>query len=66
MKQKYKSGAFRAIHEAATARFEIGIISEARMREFDHACLVLEVPHVSPSVRGAVVRRSASITAYSR
>jgi DNA-binding transcriptional regulator YiaG len=66
MKQKYKSGAFRAIHEAATARFEIGAMSEDRMREFDCACLVLEAPHASPSVHDAAVRRSVPITAYSR
>jgi putative transcriptional regulator len=40
MNRRYKSGAFRAIHESAVAKFEIGAISKERMLEYDEACLV--------------------------
>ena len=40
--RKYKSDAFEAIHEDAMADFEVGAISEARMREYDEMCLVQE------------------------
>jgi len=38
----YKSEIYEAVHQDATAMFEIGAISEAKMREFDEMCLVLE------------------------
>ena len=40
--RKYKSDAYEAIHEDAMANFEVGAISEARMREYDEMCLVQE------------------------
>ena len=45
---KYKSDIFEMIHEDATEMFAIGAISEARMREYDGMCLVLEG---NPAVR---------------
>jgi putative transcriptional regulator len=39
---KYKSDAFEAIHEDATGMYEIGAISEERMKEYDEMCLVQE------------------------
>ena len=39
---KYKSDILEMIHENATANFEIGAISEARMKEYDKMCLVKE------------------------
>ncbi|MCL2380841.1 MAG: XRE family transcriptional regulator [Treponema sp.] len=39
---KYKSEIFEAIHEDAMADFEVGAISEARLREFDEMCLSRE------------------------
>ena len=39
---KYKSDAYEAIHENATAMYEIGAISEEKMREFNEMCLVQE------------------------
>jgi len=39
---KYKSDILEVIHENATANFEIGAISEERMREYDEMCLVEE------------------------
>jgi len=44
--KKYKSEIYKAIHEDAVANFEVGAISEARMREYDKKCLVRE-PHAS-------------------
>jgi putative transcriptional regulator len=37
---KYKSEIYEVVHQDATAMFEIGAISEARMREYDKMCLV--------------------------
>ena len=39
---RYKSEIYRAMHEDAMADFEVGAISEARMREYDEMCLVRE------------------------
>jgi putative transcriptional regulator len=39
---KYKSDAFEAIHEDAVASFEVGAISEERMKEYNEMCLVKE------------------------
>ncbi|MDR2581397.1 MAG: hypothetical protein LBC85_10455 [Fibromonadaceae bacterium] len=37
---KYKSDILEMIHENATANYEIGAISEARMREYDEMCFI--------------------------
>jgi DNA-binding transcriptional regulator YiaG len=39
---KYRSDILETIHENAVANFEIGAISEKRMREFDEMCLAPE------------------------
>ena len=39
---KYKSEIYEVVHQDAVANFEVGAISEARMREFDEMCLVQE------------------------
>jgi len=39
---KYKSDIFETIHENATANYEVGAISEERMREYNEMCLVKE------------------------
>ena len=39
---KYKSEIYEVVHHDAMADFEIGAISEARMKEFDEMCLVKE------------------------
>lgn len=36
---KFKSSAFEAIHESASALREVGAIDDATMREFDESCL---------------------------
>jgi len=35
---KFKSGILEMIHENAAANYEIGAISETRMREYDEMC----------------------------
>ncbi|WP_461246882.1 hypothetical protein [Treponema sp. R6D11] len=39
---KYKSEIYEAIHQDATADYEVGAISEAKMREYDKMCLTPE------------------------
>ena len=39
---KYKSEILEVLHQDAIADFEVGAISESRMREFDEMCLVQE------------------------
>ena len=38
--RKYKSEIYEVVHQDAMANFEVGAISEARMREFDEMCFV--------------------------
>ena len=40
--KKYYSEICEVMHQDALADFELGIISEARMREYDEMCLVEE------------------------
>ena len=42
--RKYKSEIYEVIHQDATADFEVGAISEARMKEYDDMCFVEEKP----------------------
>ena len=42
MRKKYQSKILQAIHEDATGMHKLGIISDARMREYDRDCLVQE------------------------
>ena len=42
MGMKYKSEIYEVVHQDAMANFEVGAISEAKMREFDEMCLVRE------------------------
>jgi DNA-binding transcriptional regulator YiaG len=39
---KYKSEIYEAIHQDAIADYEVGAISEAKMREYDKVCLIQE------------------------
>jgi len=36
---KYKSDILEVIHQSAIDKYEIGAISEARMRDYDEMCL---------------------------
>jgi len=40
--RKYKSEIYEVVHQDAMANFEVGAISEDRMREYDTMCLVQE------------------------
>ena len=40
--KKYYSEICKVIHQDAMAEFELGLISEARMREYDELCLIQE------------------------
>jgi putative transcriptional regulator len=42
---KYKSDILETIHESATEKYKIGVISEERMREYDEMCLAPEPQH---------------------
>ncbi|MDR0318726.1 MAG: hypothetical protein LBI09_01675 [Nitrososphaerota archaeon] len=39
---EYKSEIYKVMHQDAIADFEVGAISEAKMREYDKMCLVQE------------------------
>jgi putative transcriptional regulator len=39
---KYKSEIYEVMHQDAMADFEVGAISEERMKEYDEMCLVKE------------------------
>jgi len=58
---KYKSEALKVIHESAKDKFEIGLISEARMRDYDEMCLVnpkikkRESPVSSVNIGGRII-----------
>jgi DNA-binding transcriptional regulator YiaG len=41
--KKYKSTAAKVIHEDALDLYKDGIITEARMKEFDKSCLVSNI-----------------------
>ena len=40
--KKYKSEIYEVVHQDAMANFEVGAISETRMKEYDEICLVQE------------------------
>jgi putative transcriptional regulator len=56
---KYRSEIYEAMHEDAMADFEVGAISEARMREYDEMCLARE-PGTSDIEEDATIEHSAA------
>jgi putative transcriptional regulator len=56
---KYKSEIFEVIHQDAVANYEVGAISEARMREYDEMCLVQE-PEVQYTDKKPAVLETAT------
>jgi len=48
---KYKSDILEAIYESATEKFQIGAISENRMREYDEMCLESETSQDNTHIR---------------
>ena len=59
----YKSEIYEAVHQDATAMFEIGAISEAKMREFDEMCLVHETETAHPVEKSLKMDQTTPITA---
>jgi putative transcriptional regulator len=57
---KYKSDILETIHESATEKFQLGFISEARMREYDEMCLVPEAS-VDNAAQGNNAHEAVSI-----
>jgi DNA-binding transcriptional regulator YiaG len=56
---KYKSEICEAMHQDAIADFEVGAISEARMREYDEMCLVQEPKPVRKTEQPAEIERTS-------
>jgi putative transcriptional regulator len=57
---KYKSEIYEVMHQDAIADFEVGAISETRMREYDEMCLVQESETVSETEKPTAVKRHAT------
>ncbi|MDR1148231.1 MAG: XRE family transcriptional regulator [Spirochaetaceae bacterium] len=53
MDKIYKNDVFHAIHEGAVDMYEVGAISDERMKEYDEMCLAAKVPRVSRPARDA-------------
>jgi DNA-binding transcriptional regulator YiaG len=67
MKAKYKSEPLEAIHESMKDLYEIGLLPEERMREFDSACLVkLPVPGTSAKKPSAIAPHGYPVFAGSK
>jgi hypothetical protein len=58
MKQRYQSELLGVLHQEALADYQLGIISEAEMKEYDEDCLVPE-----PTSK-ALGTRQAPVPAY--
>jgi hypothetical protein len=65
-KHKYQSELLGAIYEEALADFEIGAISEERLKHYERECLVPDVPRVSLSAHDAGTRPPALVAASTR
>ncbi|MDR1468124.1 MAG: hypothetical protein LBT00_02395 [Spirochaetaceae bacterium] len=64
MKMTYKSEPLEAIHESMKDLYEIGLLSDERMRHFDEACLVKPaVPHTAAQEPAFSARSGMSVYA---
>ena len=63
MRKKYQSKILKAIHEDAAGMHKLGIISDARMREYDRDCLVQEPKPTYKPVSSARTARVGRISA---
>src|SRR5208282_2417857 len=59
-KEKYKSNVLRSVHEGVSDLYEIGLIDEKTMREFDASCLTT-VKNLSPK-QIVQVRKQAGVS----
>jgi hypothetical protein len=55
MKQRYQSELLGVLHQEALADYQLGIISEAEMKEYDEDCLVPEPASKASDARQAPV-----------
>ena len=58
----YKSEILEMIHENAIANFEIGAISEERMREYDDICLAEDSETALKSINSSEKKQSILAT----
>jgi DNA-binding transcriptional regulator YiaG len=61
MDKRYKSEIMMVLHQDAEGLFQVGAISEERMRRYDHACLVQDEPAMPKArkPRPACAKRAA-------
>ena len=62
MKNKYESEMIQVIHENMKGMHEAGIISDARMREFDEMCLAQAAPKIRKAESPAPVKPISHVT----
>jgi len=58
--RKFKSEIYEVLHEEAMANFEVGAISEARMKEYDDMCFVEEKPETDYTAEKSTKLKHAS------
>jgi DNA-binding transcriptional regulator YiaG len=61
--RKYKSEIYQVLHEEAIANFEVGAISEARLRESEKQCFVDEPEPAYQTEHSEDVEHAGSVTA---
>jgi hypothetical protein len=61
MKQRYQSELLGVLHQEALADYQLGIIREAEMKEYDEDCLVPESAPKSPGARQTPVPAYTSL-----
>jgi DNA-binding transcriptional regulator YiaG len=66
MNKKFKSDMLEAIYEEAVSMFEVGAISEERMREYDRDCLVPEYAASFAATRAAMKDTGSSLVLGTR
>jgi putative transcriptional regulator len=57
---KYKSDAYEAVHEDAVSMYEIGAISEERMKEYDEMCLAQKTNPAVDEAEKSIVKEHAT------
>jgi putative transcriptional regulator len=60
--KKYKSEIYEVIHQDALADFEVGAISEARLREYEKQCFVDEPEPAYQTEHSEDVEHTGSVT----
>ena len=60
---KYESGILETIHENAIIDFQLGLISEAEMHEYDELCLSSETIHYDLEHEEINIKRTKLVTA---